>query len=151
MSNEVITLTDQPAESSFDQFNGIDSGIRDSNYKEDIEYSLRCKSFCCSQTLAERLNFAGLNKCLCCFDCCYSCCVEKLLVDRRKPDHERMVEAEEWMRGFSCWPLPILTITMCTIQLYFFVSFSLSPNDYTEELWNSTMIWHPSHRDDYHR
>ena len=147
MSNEII-LTEQPAES---QSNGIDSGIRVPKYKEDFEYSRRCKSFCCSQTLAERLYSAGLNKCWCCFECCYSWCVEKRLVNHRKPDHVRIEGAEEWMRDFSCWPLPILTITMCTIQLYFFVSFSLSPNGYTEELWNSTMIWHPSHRDEYHR
>ena len=146
MSDEII-LIEQPAES---QSNGIDSGIRVSNYKEDLEYSLRCKSFCCSQTLAERLYFAGLNKCWCCFDCCYFC-VENCLVSKQKSHHERIEETEEWMKGFSCWPLPILTITMCTIQLYFFVSFSLSPNGYTEELWNSTMIWHPSHRDEYHR
>ena len=149
MSNEII-LTEQPAESYFDQSKGIDSGIRVSNYKEDIEYSLRCKSFCCSQTLAERLYSAGLNKCWCCFECCYSWCVEKRLVNRRKPDHERMEEAEEWMRDFSCWPLPILTITMCTIELYYFVHFS-SPNGYGEELKNSTLMWHPSHRDEYHR
>ena len=146
MSNEII-LTEQPAES---QSNGIDSGIRVSNYKEDIEYSLRCKSFCCSQTLAKRLNLAGLNKCWCCFDCCYSF-VENWLVNKQKSHHERIEETEGFMKDFSCWPLPILTITMCTIQLYFFVSFSLSPNGYTEELWNSTMIWHPSHRDEYHR
>ena len=69
MSNEIITLIEQPVESSFDQSKGTDSEIRVSNYKEDIEYSRRCKSFCCSQTLAERINFAGLNKCWCCFDC----------------------------------------------------------------------------------
>ena len=145
MSNEII-LTEQPAES---QSNGIDSGIRVSNYKEDFEYSRRCKSFCCSQTLAERLYFAGLNKCWCCFDCCYSF-VENRLVSKQISHHERMEEAEEWMRDFSCWPLPILTITMCTIELYYFVHFS-SPNGYGEELKNSTLMWHPSHRDEYHR
>ena len=145
MSNEII-LTEQPAES---QSNGIDSGIRVSNYKEDFEYSRRCKSFCCSKTLAERLYFAGLNKCWCCFDCCYSF-VENRLVSKQISHHERMEEAEEWMRDFSCWPLPILTITMCTIELYYFVHFS-SPNGYGEELKNSTLMWHPSHRDEYHR
>ena len=150
MSNEIITLIEQPVESSFDQSKGTDSEIRVSNYKEDIEYSRRFKSFCCSQTLAERLNFAGLNKCWCCFDICYNL-VDDLLGNQQQEQHKRIEEIEEWMRGFSCWPLPIFTITMCTIQLYFFVSFSLSPNGYTEELWNSTMIWHPSHKDEYHR
>ena len=151
MSNEIITLIEQPVESSFDQSKGTDSEIRVSNYKEDIEYSRRFKSFCCSQTLAERLNFAGLNKCWCCFDICYTLVVTQLGSKQKEQKEKRVEEIEEWMRGFSCWPLPILTITMCTIQLYFFVSFSLSPNDYKEELFNSTMIWDPSHRDEYHR
>ena len=134
MSNEII-LTEQPAES---QSNGIDSGIRVSNYKEDIEYSLRCKSFCCSQTLAERLNLAGLNKCWCCFDCCYFC-VENCLVSKQKSHHERIEETEEWMKGFSCWPLPILTITMCAIQFYVFFAnvpdYRDSGSEREEEIW----------------
>ena len=71
MSNEEIELTEQLAERSFGQANVIDAEIRASNYKEDIEYSLRCKSFCCSKILAERLTSVGLNKCCCCFGCCF--------------------------------------------------------------------------------
>ena len=150
MNNEEETLTEQPAENPFRQTHRFDSEIGSANYKEDIKYSLRCQSFCCSPIFAERLSISGLNKCWCCFDCCFSL-VDKRLASNRKGNNERIEETEEWMRGFSCWPLPILTITMCTIELYYFVSFSTSPEGYQEELKNSTLVWHPSHRDEYHR
>ena len=150
MSNEEISVTKQPGKNSFDQTSGVNYGTRTSHYKDDIKYSRRCKSFCCSRNLAERITIAGLNKFWCCFDCCYSF-VDKKLVNDRKETHERIEETEEWMRSCSCWPLPVLTITMCTIQLYYFVSISISAIDYEKELENSTLTWHPSHRDEYHR
>ena len=91
MSNEEIAETDQLVENSSDQTNRIDAEIRVSNYKEDIEHSLRCKSFCCSQILAERLSAAGLNKCWCCFDCCFDL-VDKQLETCRNGHHGKMEE-----------------------------------------------------------
>ena len=157
MAKEEIPLTEQPVTSpgpsdDFDQPDGWEAGGRaPAQYRDELKYYLRCNHFCCSSILAERLRTAGCNRCWCCFDCCYSCCVDKRLVDHGKLHHERMIEAEEWMRGFSCWPLPLLTITMCLIELYYFVSFSTSPVGYREELKNSSLMWHPSHRDEYHR
>ena len=155
MSNEEKILTDQPAENSFGRNNVPDSEMGVANNKEDIdkediEHSLKCQSFCCSQILAERLTFAGLNKCWCCFDRCYSF-VDKRLISDWNANNQRIEETEEWMSGFSCWPLPILTITICAIELYYFTSLLTSPEEYMEELKNSTLIWHPSHRDEYHR
>ena len=54
MSNEEIAMTEQPAESPFGQTN---TEIEILNYKEDLNYSLRCDSFCCSRT--------GVRKILC--------------------------------------------------------------------------------------
>ena len=140
-----MPLTEQPVKppettGDLDQTDGWDTGGRaPAQYKEELKHYLRCNHFCCSSILADRLRIAGCNRCWCCFDCCYSCCVDKRLVDNGKLHHERMVEAEEWMRGFSCWPLPILTITMCAIQFYVFFAnvpdYRDSGSEREEEIW----------------
>ena len=106
MAREDSPLTEQPVKlpetsGGFDETDGHQSGGRaPAEDVEELKKYLRCNHFCCSSILAECMREAGCNRCWCCFDCCYSC-VEKRLVDHGKPRHERMEEAEEWMRGFS--------------------------------------------------
>ena len=128
----------------------IDCEKEDSQFEDDIEYSLRCKSFCFSPKLAERLSDAGLNKCWCCFNC-WSSFVRKHLVNRNKNHAEIEKETVEWLQSFNCWPLPIFTITICIIDLYFYNSFSTSPNGYSFELMKSNLYWDPKYRNEYHR
>ena len=107
MTKERLPLTEQPVKlpetfGGYDETDGWGSGgLAPPEDLEDLKKYLRCKHFCCSSILAERLRDAGCNRCWCCFDCCYSCCVDKLLVNHKKLKSERTNEAAEWMRGFS--------------------------------------------------
>ena len=150
MRKKEIQLIEQPAKITHDfESEGVDSEIITTDYKDDIKYSLSCRTFCRSKILAERLASAGLNKFWCCFECCFLL-VDKLVSDENQPQ-KRMEQTEECMRGCNCWPLPILIIIICIIDLYYFVSFSISSNGYVYELVNSNLAWDPEYKNEYHR
>ena len=61
-----------------------------------------------------------------------------------------MVETEEWFRGFNCWPLPLLTLSMCLIETYYYVMFTIAP-DYVDALLDTGLAWTPKTRNETHR
>ena len=61
-----------------------------------------------------------------------------------------MVETEEWFRGFNCWPLPLLTLSMCLIETYYYVTFSMEPV-YVDALLDTGLAWTPKTRNETHR
>jgi len=47
----------------------------------------------------------------------------------------------EWLRGFSIWPLPLLTISTVALELGFYLHFLMSPNEYTNNLLDSNLLF----------
>ena len=56
----------------------------------------------------------------------------------------------EWFRSFNCWPLPLLTLSMCLIETYYYVSLSMA-SDHNDALHDTGLVWTPITRNETHR
>ena len=136
--------------------------------QEELEGYMRCESVCCSTRIGNWFYGKGITRCFCCFDCCFNC-VQNTLISDGEYDSElydrivkksesaytrehtnKMIETEEWFRGFNCWPLPLLTLTMCAIETYYFVMLSNADN-YRNALLDTDLAWKLNSKNEIHR
>ena len=145
-----------PSQDQGDLEDGWTTGGRaPASSKEELKYFIRCESLCCSTGVGNKLYENGITRCFCCFDCCFGFVQRHLISDGREGLHSdpytnRMEETEEWFRGFNCWPLPLLTLIMCSIETYYFVMFSNADN-YVNALLATDLAWTPTTKNETHR
>jgi len=144
-----ITIQRQAEEDKEDEdfIDGPRTGGRaDAESETDLESHLYCDGFCCIELCVPDIGEKcgqklECNRCWCCFNQASSC-VGKFT--------EEKYEKEEWLRDYSCWPLPLVTIISVSIELYFFISFSSGEN-YSKQLINSEYLWTAEHKSEWHR
>ena len=117
--------------------------------QEDLEVHMRCEGLCCSTRLEKKLyRKYKITRCFCCFDCCFGFVQRHLVSDGRSG--QKMIETEEWFRGFNFWPLPLLTLAMCSIETYFFIKLSKADN-YLDALQATNLAWTKNSKYETHR
>ena len=123
--------------------------------QEDLKHFMRCESICYSTGIGNRLYRSGITRCFCCFDCCFGFVQQHLISDGRTGQYNdahtnRMEETEEWFRGFNCWPLPWLTLAMCSFETYHFIMLSNADN-YLDALLATNLAWTKDSKYEIHR
>ena len=117
--------------------------------QQDLERHMRCEGLCCSTRLEKKLyRKYKITRCFCCFDCCFGFVQRHLVSDGRSG--QKMIETEEWFRGFNFWPLPLLTLAMCSIETYFFIKLSNADN-YLDALQATNLAWTKNSKYEIHR
>ena len=110
---------------------------------------MRCKGLCCplGRTVSDYFYKIGCNRCWCCFDLCFKC-TNNYLVDPGVKSDSRYAQIEEWFRSFNCWPMPLVTIVFCTIEIAYYAYLMQLPDVYNNELLRSDLIWKSNVRSD---
>ena len=117
--------------------------------QEQLEDHMRCEGLCCSTQLEEMLySEYKITRCFCCFNWCFGFVQRHLVSDGLSG--QKMIETEEWFRGFNCWPLPLLTLTMCSIETYYFIMLSNAEN-YQDALLATNLAWTKDSKYETHR
>lgn len=64
-----------------------------------------------------------------------------MLIDPNLDEDERFLQIEEWLRGFSVWPLPLLTLTTVIVEIAVFLHFRMQRVSFTQMLLESPMLF----------
>lgn len=103
---------------------------------------MRCNGLCCplGGRISENCDSNDCNRCWCCFDSCFTG-IDRYLIDVNITNEDRFTQIEEWFRSFNCWPLPLVTIVFCIVEIVYYVYLTVQPDTYNSELLASDLIW----------
>jgi len=138
-----------------DQPDGWETGGRPVAVSEfQVREYLKCKCVCCP-AFGNALFRNGCDRCCCCFSQCFrladNCLIDKNL--KHNNEDERFIQIEEWMRGFSIWPLPLLTITAIAVEIIVFINYSMysMSNNYMHNVMNGRLLFLQETKSEYWR
>lgn len=139
-SESVNNVTVQPT-SRMDVGDGWNTGGRPAAACDiELRTYMKCKCSCCPKVVPQILLQNGCDRCLCCFTQCFRC-TDSMLIDPNLDEDERFLQIEEWLRGFSVWPLPLLTLTTVIVEIAVFLHFRMQRVSFTQMLLESPMLF----------